>query len=263
MISTFSKKELRELIKRRLGYPIVKVELHDSQIDDAIMAAREQYLKWAVGTATTEVFFTLALSADVGEYEMPSGVTEVVSVKEFDTAMSGINTLFSVQNYLYNQGVFSFLNNVGNYSMVDYHLALDFMDLLDRYSPDYYIHRYNKVENTLILKPTPSATSTSVGYLIIDSYMLADTDETTRGPVTDSMFNVMWGKTWVQDYATARAKYTLGLIRRKFASFQSIGTEGISLDGDSLVSEAKDEMTDLMERIKLDEISEGWGITLG
>ncbi|MFW6029246.1 MAG: hypothetical protein ACOCRO_03230 [Halanaerobiales bacterium] len=82
--------------------------------------------------------FTIALSAGIDEYELPSGVTEIVKVKELDVSSQGINTLFSVQNYMYNQGILSFLDNVGNYSMIDYHMALDFIELLDRYTPSYY-----------------------------------------------------------------------------------------------------------------------------
>ena len=133
-----TKKELRNWVRRKLGYPMVRVELHDTQIDDCIEQARYEYIKWATGNITEEVAFTVALSAGISEYELPSGVTEIVRVKEFDTSAHGINTLFSVQNYLYNQGVLSFLKNVGSYSMVDYHMALEFIDLLDRYMPEYY-----------------------------------------------------------------------------------------------------------------------------
>lgn len=133
-----TKNDLRSWIKRKLGYPMVRVELHDTQIDDCIMKAREEYIKWGVGSATDEVFFTIPLSAGIDTYDLPSGVTEIVKVKEFDTSVHGINTLFSVENYLYNQGVLGFLDNIGRYSMLDYHMALEFIDLLDRYTPNYY-----------------------------------------------------------------------------------------------------------------------------
>ncbi|MFW6046450.1 MAG: hypothetical protein ACOCP4_01520 [Candidatus Woesearchaeota archaeon] len=81
----------------------------------------------------------MELSSGINEYELPAGVTEVVKVKQFDTAGGGINTLFSVQNYLYNTGVLSFLDSIGTYGLLDYHLALDFIDTLDRYIPDKYI----------------------------------------------------------------------------------------------------------------------------
>lgn len=68
----------------------------------------------------------------------------------------------------------------------------------------------------------------------------------------------------MQDYSLACAKETLGMIRRKFSNFSSIGNEGISLDGDSLIGEAKEEKDKLEERLRQDEESgEGFGIVIG
>ena len=74
-----TKKQLAEKIKRRLGYPMVKVELHPRQIEDAIDYARDKFIKWATGQATSETFFTLLLSAGQNFYDLPVGVTEVLS----------------------------------------------------------------------------------------------------------------------------------------------------------------------------------------
>lgn len=259
-----TKNELRNWIKRKLGYPMVRVELHDTQIDDCIMKSREEYIKWAVGNATDEVFFTVPLSAGVDTYELPSGVTEIVKVREFDTSAHGINTLFTIENYLYNQGVLAFLDNIGKYSMIDYHMALEFIDLLERYTPNYYSWRYNKMDNTLRVRPTPDFDlNIQVGYLIVDSFMIEGTNEETK-VMPDDIYNYLWGKTWVQDYALACAKETLGLIRRKFENFSSIGGQGISLDGDALISEAKEMREKLEERLRQDEESgEGMPIIIG
>jgi len=242
---------------------MIRVELHNSQIEDCMAMARDEYMRWAVGGATDEVTFTIALSAGVSEYELPSGVTEVVKARDFDTSAHGINTLFSAENYLYNQGVLSFLDNIGNYSMIDYHMALEFIDLLDRYFPSYYTTRYNKASNTLSVRPTPDYDS-PVGYLIIDSFMMAGTDQNTTGPIPEEVYNAMWDVSWVQKYTLACSKEILGLIRRKFANFSSIGNEGISLDGSDLISEGKEEKEKLEEEIKLDSYSEeGYPIVIG
>jgi hypothetical protein len=61
----------------------------------------------------------------------------------------------------------------------------------------------------------------------------------------------------------ALSKITLGMIRRKFGNFNSIGNTGISLDGDSLISEGTQEKTELEERLKLEESHEGYGLFIG
>jgi hypothetical protein len=44
------------------------------------------------------------------------------------------------------------------------------------------------------------------------------------------------------------------LIRRKFANFTSIGNTGLSLDGDSLISEGTTEKERLEEKLKDEEV---------
>lgn len=258
-----TKKELINWIRRKLGEPMVKVELHDSQIEDCLFNAREEYIKWASGSATDEVFFTIALSAGIDTYELPSGVTEVIKVKEFSTSMHGINTLFTTENYMYNQGMLSFLHNLGSYSIIDYYLALGFLELIERLFPYYYNWRYDRINNKIRVRPTPSFDlgDEQVGYLLVHSFMLAGTDENTFTELDDAVYNIMWDETWVRNYALACAKETLGLVRRKFANFTSIGNEGISLDGDALISEAKEEKDKLEERLRNDEEgNQGWPI---
>jgi hypothetical protein len=43
---SLTKRELPNIIKKRFGWPLVKVELHESQISDAIDKARSEWIKW-------------------------------------------------------------------------------------------------------------------------------------------------------------------------------------------------------------------------
>ena len=64
------------------------------------------------------------------------------------------------------------------------------------------------------------------------------------------------GKQWIRRFALALSKEMLGLIRSKFASIP-IPNESVTLNGPALVSEAKDEQTNLREELKtvLDEMT--------
>ena len=118
-----------EKIKRRLGAPVVKVELDNMQINDAIDYARTKYIKWAIGNATIETWFTLMLSAGESFYDMPANVTEIIN---YDTRSAGsIHTLFTMENFLYNQGMYDQLLMKGvssGYTLVSYHIAKDFLE---------------------------------------------------------------------------------------------------------------------------------------
>jgi hypothetical protein len=58
-------------------------------------------------------------------------------------------------------------------------------------------------------------------------------------------------KNWVQKYSLALAKGTLGLIRSKYNSLPSPGG-GVTLNGDALISESKEEIAKLKEELMLE-----------
>jgi hypothetical protein len=270
-----TKADLAEKIKRYLGYPMVKVELDTSQIIDAIDYSRSKYIKWAVGNATHEVFFTQMLSAGQYLYDMPIGVTEIVAYETTGTS-SGINTLFTIDNFLYNQGMFEALYNTAGYTLISYHIARDFLETVRKYSPDKYNYKYHRYSNQLEIHPAPSTgnalqvtnsegeiiTVDSPGFILLRAYMIEGSSHSSTWEDGDSD-NDFYESTWILDYSIALCKITLGNIRRKFANFASIGNTGISLDGDTLVSEGKEERERLEESLKLEECYTGLGILIG
>ena len=66
-----TKEELAEKILRRLGAPMVKVEIDPTQIFDNIDYTRNKYIKWAVGNATQEKYVTLLLKGGQTMYDCP------------------------------------------------------------------------------------------------------------------------------------------------------------------------------------------------
>lgn len=262
------KSELAEKIKRRLGYPMIKVELSAEQIDDAIDDARYKFMKWAVGNATQETYCLLMLSAGQYEYDMPLGCKEVVGYTSHHTG--GINTLFTVDNYLYNMGMYDMITLRGGgssgYDLVSYHIARDFLDTVKRYSVDEWNYKYHPHTNILEINPTPASGNSlswtdangqsygpydSPGFILIRYYE-------AEGDAED-----IYGVNWVRNYATALCKVMLGRIRSKFENFTSIGNTGLALDGGDLISEGKEEIERLTESLKDEEVYEGYGIEFG
>ena len=279
-----TKAELAEKIKRRLGCPMVNVELDTSQIFDAIDYARDKWIKWAVGQATQEVYFTMALSAGQYLYDLPAGVVEVV---DYEAEGAGsINTLFTIENYLYTQGLYDPLISTkgywygpggtgshtwgtygyNRYNLLSYHIARDFIENVRKYTVDMFNYKYHPYTNQLEIRPTPTVNDLnqlSTLFILIRAYMIEESmieDDWDRDATYKSFYEY---SDWIFDYATAYCKVILGTIRRKFANFTSIGNTGIALDGDILSSEGKEEMERLEEKVKLEEAFDGYGITMG
>ena len=294
-----SKADLSERIKRRLGYPVVKVELDPQQIFDAIDYARDKWIKWAVSQATSETFFTVLLSAGEVFYDLPVGVVEVVDYND-QGATWGINTLFTVDNFLFSRGVYDPLIWSGGYaySLVSYHIARDFLRTVDRYTPSIYNYKYHPYTNQIEVQPAPpcgnalevpvsgrecdgtlvTTTVDSPGHILLRTWMIEGShysgmeqnnkiadpfkrieDSRHSGSLNENFYT----SDWMFDYALAECKIILGRIRSKFAGFTSIGNTGIELDGGDLISEGKEEKAALEETLRLEENYEGYPIFWG
>jgi hypothetical protein len=267
------KSDLKDRIKRRLGYPMIKLEITDDQIYDNIHYSRVKFIRWAAGHATQDVFFTMMLSAGQWLYDMPSGTVEVISYDASVGQAGGINTLFTVENFLYSQGMFGILNPTTNegFTLIGYHMARDFLETLERYNPDSFNFKYHRTTNQLEIQPPPPSgyvitvgenTYNSPGFILIHAVMI---DGSTLGTWEgyDGVDDWLYNSQWVEDFSIARTKYTLGLIRRKFANFTALGNQGTAMDGDSLVQEAKEEMDNLIVSLRDQESYKGLGILVG
>jgi hypothetical protein len=287
-----TKGDLAELIKRRLGAPVVKVELDTQQIYDAIDYAKQKWVKWGVGNAFVETYFTTLLLAGENFYDLPIGVIDI-SDYEDQGSDYGINTLFTMDNFLYSRGLFDPLLWTGGYgyNLVSYHVALDFLKTVDRYTPSIYNYKYHKYTNQLEVHPAPpsgnalevvndqgqTVTVDSPGFVLIRSYMIegshyggmeTDLSQSSWKRQNTGLYNGdsdsnFYTSDWIFDYALAECKIILGRIRSKFSQFNSIGNVGIALDGEQLIQEGIQEKETLDERLRLEEGYEGYGILWG
>lgn len=287
----YSKAEIAELIKRRLGAPVIKIELEDIQIYDAVDYAKHKWIKWGAGNAQVETYFTVLLQANQNFYDLPVGVTDIVEYTDSGRGY-GINTLFTIENFMYSRGAYDgvlWANKGYGNSLVSYHIAIDFLKTIERYTPSKYGYKYHRYTNQLEIQPAPPSGSfitvkddngvdqiiDSPGFLLIRSYMI---EGSQYGGMESNNSRSTWKRTglysgdsdgnfytsdWIFDYALAECKIILGRIRSKFAQFNSIGNIGIALDGDTLIQEGIQEKEKLEETLRLEESHEGYGIIWG
>lgn len=267
-----AKADCADRIKRRLGWPSIKIEVENETIYNHLDHAKERYIKFAVGNATQEVFFTMMLSAGQYLYDMPAGTVDVINYDFESMQLGGINTLFTVSNILYNAGLFGLLapDTMGGFNLISYQIARDFLETLKRYTPDEYNFKYHSYSNQLEIQPPPTSGSSlaltsgdydSPGFVLIHAFMNRCA---TLPEYSDDMLNAdIYNTIWVEKYALALTKETLGYVRRKFANFTGLGTQGTAMDGDALISESKAEQEQLMQELLTMEVYEGGYITMG
>jgi len=105
--SVKTRDQFKEYILGNLGYPLVTVELSDSQLEIAINDAVEMYSKYAV---FDEQYLAVCLSAYIASSGvlLPSNVMGIFSCDDdsaINSKIGDVNRLFSVPNVMMNMGM--------------------------------------------------------------------------------------------------------------------------------------------------------------
>jgi hypothetical protein len=225
--------ELCNWIERKLGAPLVRVELTQDQLDDAIDEAMEIFTKYVT---PERKYFALDLDEwPLSGYTMDDNVAGVWAI-DGDADFGGGNTtgtLFSTRSQLRN--TIGFQGGSAG-AWVTYHLSLDYLELTKRMTGGGYQFEYNWHTKLLTLLPNP-AQSNSVacgGWLVIGTNVIRPEQQ-------------QYGEYWVKRYALALSKITLGYVRAKFQGVGLLG--GAQIDGDSIKSEGMEERDALFEEL--------------
>jgi len=227
---------LKDFVLARLGHPIVRVELTPFQIKTCLDEAVGTMYNHAPLFATQFVAFEA--SAGINTYELPQFILNnleyVVYKKTLLSIQQAAGTLefdffikYFQDNYLFqNFGIGDFYLLQQNLEMTRKILGQEgAFSVLD----NKYLH--------IVPKPVVNGQTVIVVY---------------RGLNSDTLHPAY--RNWIQQYALAVAKGTLGQIRGKYQTVPSPGG-GAKLNGDVLLKESIEEKDKLLKRL-LDEFEE-------
>ncbi len=257
-----SRQELVNYCLRRLGYPVLEINVDDDQIDDLVDDAlqyfnerhfdgvEKMYLKYqltqedidrgsavapnGVGIVTTtgsSPFGTQNFYESSNYIQVPDSVIGIEKVFKFDTSsISG--GMFSIKyqlflNDLYYYGALDLLN----YAMVKTHLE----DISRIITPDVQL-RFNKKQHRLYLDIDWAMVNEN-SYIIIDCFRIVDPSD----------FPKVYNDWWIKKYLTALIKRQWGQNLIKFNGVQLPG--GITLNGRQIYDDAILEIEKLEEKL--------------
>jgi hypothetical protein len=270
MAKPASRQQLIDYCLRRLGAPVLEINVDDDQIDDLVDDALQyfqerhfdgverMYLKYKItqedlnrGQADPKVgvgIVTTTGSANISGigtttfsfYEnsnfiqVPDSIIGIEKVFKFDTSTISAG-MFSIKYQLFLNDLYYF-NSVEllQYSMVKTYLEdIDFL-----LTPDKQI-RYNKRQNRLYLDIDWTAKAKD-NYIIIDCYRILDPNEFTK----------VYNDSFLKMYLTSLIKRQWGQNLIKFRGVKLPG--GIELNGREIYEDAVKELADIQQRMSMD-----------
>jgi len=264
MAQPSSRQQLIDYCLRKLGAPVLEINVAQEQVedlvDDAIQFFQERhfdgviqnYLKYQitqedidrgrgkVGITTTSVNNTINGVTTQYDYKensnylpVPSNVIGVNKIYQFEGSNSISSSMFSIKYQL-------FLNDVyywGSLELLTYTMVKRYLEDIDWLLNTQKQIRFNKRQDRLYMDIDWSSL-TPGQWLIIDCYQVMNPTDFTQ----------VWNDSFLKPYLTALIKRQWGYnISNKFRGLKLPG--GVELDGRTLVEDAQREIDTLMDKM--------------
>lgn len=232
--SVQEKTDLSGWILRKMGHPLITVEITECQLLDCIDDAMEFFTKYI---QFDREFYAI----DMNEYVqgqgilLPDNVASIFSLTNQAAGSTDANRLFSIPNQLMNAGMLPSQATIGG-GWVTYELSRQYMDMVSRMisgGSQGFQFNYNQRTKMLTLVPDP-ARQKMFGQAVI-------------GVNTLRPENQLFGEQEVKALSLAYAKMQVGTNRSKIKGVQLLGGGNIEND---MYSEGKAEKDKIEEDIK-------------
>ena len=266
MAQPSTRQELIDFCKRRLGAPVLEINVDDDQLDDLVDDALQyfqerhydgverMYLKYEVtqedidrgsasGTSGVGIVTTTATSTSISGYgTTTTNWYETSNFLQVPDSVIGIEKIFKFDVSSISGGMFSikyqlFLNDLYHFNSVElmqYAMTKSYLEDIDfLLTPDKQI-RFNKRQDRLYLDTNWSEQSVG-NYFVLDCYRALD----------PANFSGVYNDSFLKKYLTALIKKQWGQNLIKFKGVKLPG--GIELNGREMYDDAERELQQLKE----------------
>jgi len=235
MANPTSRTQLKDYCLRRLGHPVVEINVDDDQVQDRIDDALAFYRDYHYdGTQRTFLKHQITQTdIDNGYISIPSTVTGVINIFPLGTGLQA-NNLFNLRYQLT-------LNEVHDWQggkLNNYVMSMERIAMLEEILVGKQPLRFNRHTDRVHIDMDWSLRAVVGQYIIVECYQVLDANT----------FTDVWGDWWLRQYTTALIKRQWGENLKKFEGMQLPG--GVTFNGQTIWQEATEEIQKLEEEVQ-------------
>lgn len=220
----------KEYCLRKLGKPVIEINVDDDQVEDRIDEALRYYYDYHFD-GTEKIYLPHQVTQeDINNkyITIPENIIGAVSVFPIgDPAMSS-DDLFSIRYQIALNDLYS-LTSV---SLVPYYMAREHIELFSELLVGLQPIRFNRHTNKLYVDMDWNTLNVGI-FLLIEAYEIVDPQE----------YADAYGDRWLQNYATVLIKRQWGSNLTKFSGMQLPG--GVQFNGEKIYDDATAELREL------------------
>lgn len=217
-----TRSEFKEFCLRKLGKPVIEINVDDDQVEDRIDESLKYYYDYHFD-GSEKIYYKHEITANTisNRYiTLPENILGAVRVFPISNSLISTN-IFDIRYQI----ALNDLYTLTSVSMVPYYMAFQHIQLIEQLLVGQQPIRHNRHTNKCFIDMNWDKVRAGE-FLIIEAYEVID-------PAT---YPDAWGDRWLQEYCTEKIKYQWGTNLSKFNGMQLPG--GVTFNGQAIKEEA-------------------------
>ena len=239
MATPNSRATLIDYCKRRLGEPVIEVNVDEDQLEDRVDESLQYYQEYHSDATTRTYLKHLVTATDVTNEYIPIS-SDIIFISKMFPLTSSFNTsrnFFDIKYQMMLNDIADLMNFAGD--LAYYEQMQQYLSLLDMKLNGHPQVQFSRRQNRLYIFGDFVDKDIKAGdYIVAEVYTIID--PTTHTSVFNDMF--------VKEYTTALIKQQWGMNLIKFEGMQLPG--GVILNGRQIYDDATGEIEALRQRVR-------------
>jgi len=225
---------------RRLGDPVIEINVDDDQLEDRVDESLEYFREYHSEALQRTFLKHLVTATDV--------TNEFITI---DSAITQVTKLFSIQTGTSTTNFFDIKYQMMLNDMTDIHGTmgnLAYYDMMQQYLGTIDMMLNGNPQTTFVRKQNRLYIHGDFadGDIVAGKYLVAEVYK----EINDSDYTTVWNDLWLKEYTTALFKQQWGQNLIKFDGMVLPG--GVTLNGRQIYDDASQDILALRERIRLE-----------
>jgi len=235
MAQPTTKADFIEFCLRKLGKPVIEINVDDDQVDDRVDEALSYYADYHFDGTTKEYFKWIITDADkINRYLIvPENIIGVINIFDIGDGLS-TNNLFNIRYQIALNDLYDLSKH--DYMLTSYYMNMQNIQFMEEILVGKQPLRYNRHVNRLYIDMDWDKVNTG-DTIIAEAYQVVD----------GTTYTDIWKDRWLQNYATAKIKYQWGTNLTKFEGMQLPG--GVTFNGTAILNDSLEEIRRLEEEM--------------
>lgn len=242
MAKPTTREEFKDHCLRRLGFPVIDINVDEDQVEDRIDDALSKFADYHYDGTTNEYLAIAVTEGNIANsyVTLPDsiiGVRQVLPINGTYNSSSGSAVDFNIFDLNY-QLRLNELYDFTSSSYTYYYIARSHIRMLEMLLTGEAPIRFNKRQNRLYVDMSWEARLSPGGFLVVECQKVLDPTEYPR----------VWNDNWLKSYATQLIKKQWGTNLSKYGNYVLPG--GMVINGEKIYLEANEAVEKLEEELR-------------